>query len=121
MWRSGSSFQKPIRIRFLPGIRTFSGSFTSSTCVHLVQLEVRELSIPFQTELAIDTNIRVADTQTMVANTQTAVTNSQMVLTDTKTTVTNIEKTVTDIYRDMSVGQKGGSGQNSSVGETRYL
>ena len=56
----------------------------------------------------------------MVADTQTTVTNTQTIVADTQVTVTNIEKTVAEMRLDM-VGQKGGSGQNSSVGETRYL
>ena len=83
-------------------------------CAHLVQLGTLKLSIPFQTELVIDTNIRAVGTQTMVANTQT-------IVADTQVTVTNIEKTVAEMHRDMSVGQKDGSGQNSSVGESRFL
>ena len=69
---------------------------------------------PFQTELAIDTNIRVADTQTMVEDTK-------MTVTDTQVTVTNIEKRVADMHRDMLVGQKGAPGQNNSVGGAYYL
>ena len=55
-----------------------------------------------QTELAIDTNIMVADNQTMVANTQKAIV-------DTRTMDT-------DSNRTLSTGQEGASSKNLSVG-----
>jgi hypothetical protein len=81
---------------------------------------------PFQTELVIDTNIRVADTQTRVADTQTmvadtrmTVTNTHTVVADTQITVTNTETMVADMHRNMLTGQKGDSGNNHSVCATR--
>jgi hypothetical protein len=68
---------------------------------------------PIQTELAIDTNIRVADTQTMVADARMTVTNTQTVVADTQTMVA-------DIHRNMLAGQKDDSGRNQSVGATCY-
>ena len=52
------------------------------------------LTALFQAELAIDTNIRVADTQRIIGNTQT-------IVADTRVTVTNIEKKVGDIHLNM--------------------
>ena len=52
---------------------------------------------PFQTELAIDTNTRVADAQTVI---------------------TNIEKKVADIHQSVLTGQGGSSGKDRSVGAT---
>jgi hypothetical protein len=78
---------------------------------------------PFQTELAIDTNIRVAVTQTMVAdtrmtvaNSQTMIANTQAAIADAQTTVANTQTMVADIHRNMLAGQKGDSSQNNSVG-----
>jgi hypothetical protein len=39
---------------------------------------------------------------------------------DTQTTVTNTETMVADMHRNMLTGQQGASGQNDSVGVTRY-
>jgi hypothetical protein len=87
--------------------------------------ESSNLGIPFQTELAIDTNIRVADTQTtvtntqtMVADTKTTVTNTETMVADTKMTVTNTQTMVADMHRNMLTGQKSTS---DSVGATCYL
>ena len=68
--------------------------------------EPGNLGVLFQTELVIDTNLRVTNTETMVA--------------DTKTTVTNTETMVADMHRNMLTGQKAGSGKNNSVGATCY-
>jgi hypothetical protein len=105
--------------------------------------------VPFQAELSIDTNMRVADTQAMVADTQTMVVDARMTISNTQTTVTNTETmvaetqmtvantqtmvadtqtTVTstqtmvaDMHRNMLTGQKATSSQNNSVGATCYL
>ena len=73
------------------------GSFTSSACVRSVLLGIPKLHTPFQTELAIDTNMVVSDTQVAVADIQTV---------------------VADIHRNVLAGQEGTSGQNNSVGAT---
>ena len=75
---------------------------------------------PFQTELAIDTNMRVADTQRVVANTQLTVTNTQLTVTNTQLAVTNTQTMVADIHRNMLTGQKGTSDQDRHVGATCY-
>ena len=54
---------------------------------------------PFQTELAIDTNMAVADTHVVVTDTQTM---------------------VADIHRSVLMGQEGTSGKNNTVGVTCY-
>jgi hypothetical protein len=54
---------------------------------------------PFQTELAIDTNMTVTDTKTMVTNTETM---------------------VADMHRNMLTEREGASGKNHSVGATFY-
>ena len=107
------------------GSRTLSEFFTSSTCVHSVLLSTCEFNRPFQTELAIDTNIVVANTNTVVENTQAVVTGTQrtvadtrVVVADTQTVVTKIEKKVEDIHRDVLAGRGDASGQNGSVGVT---
>ena len=96
-----------------------------STCVRLVPLGNRKLSDTFQAELAIDTNIRVADTQTVVtdtrmtvANTQTAVTETRTMVADTQATVSNTEAMVADIHRNILTGQNSASVQNNCVGES---
>ena len=66
----------------------------------------------FQTELAIDTNIRVANTEINVTNTQTIVANTEIKVTNTQTMVADIHQKLT--------GQKSVSGQNDSVGATWY-
>ena len=71
--------------------------------------------------MVANTQTAVMNTQMMVADAGMTVTNTQTIVEDTQVTVTNIEKTVAEIHRDMLVGQKGGSGQNNSVGETHYL
>jgi hypothetical protein len=78
------------------------------------------LGDPFQTELAIDTNMRVANTQTMVADARIAVKNTETIVTDTQTTVTNTETMVADIHRNMFMGQKGASSQSHLVGVNCY-
>ena len=61
-------------------------------------------TVPFQTELAIDTNMAVADTHVVVADTQ-------VVVTDTHTMVA-------DIHRSVLTAQEGTSGKNNSVSAT---
>jgi hypothetical protein len=68
----------------------------------------------FQTELAIDTNLRVVNTEFTVTNTQTIVTDTQATVVDTRTMVA-------DIHRNLFTGQKGASGETNSVGATCYL
>ena len=58
--------------------------------------ESGNLTTAFQTELAIDTNMRVADTQTMVADTRVAVANTQTAVTDTRAMVANTKMTVSN-------------------------
>jgi hypothetical protein len=57
------------------------------------------LAAPFQTELAIDTNMTVTDTKTMVTNTETM---------------------VADMHRNMLTERECASGKNHSVGATFY-
>jgi hypothetical protein len=59
----------------------------------------------FQTELTIDTNLRVADAQAMVA--------------DTKTAVVNAQTMVADMHRNMFMGQKSTYDHNHSASATR--
>jgi hypothetical protein len=73
-----------------------------------------------QTELAIDTNIRVVDTQTMVADTRTTVVNTQTLVADTRVAVKNTETMVANMYRNVFTEQKGASGQTNSVCATYY-
>ena len=112
----GSSSQRAIRTKSLLGTGTSSGSFTSSTCVQSIPLKTGN-SPPFQTELAIDTNIRVANTQTMVADTKITVANTETIVADTQVTVTNIETKVANMHQDMLAGR----GQNNSVGKSCSL
>jgi hypothetical protein len=75
---------------------------------------------PSQTELAIDTNIRVADTQTRVVDTQMMVSDTRMTVMNTETRVTDTQKMVADIHRNILTGQNGASGKNQSVSAMRY-
>jgi hypothetical protein len=109
----GSSSLRATRIRLSLGTRTSSGSFTYSMCVQWFQLGIRELSNHFQTELAIDTNIRVADTQVTVTNTQ-------VMVADTRTTVADTRTMVADMHRNMLTGQKDASGKTNSVSASYY-
>jgi hypothetical protein len=61
---------------------------------------------PFQTELAIDTNMTVTDTKTIV--------------TDTKTMMTETKTMVADMHRTMLTEREGVSGGIHSVGTTFY-
>jgi hypothetical protein len=56
--------------------------------------------------MVVDTRATVVDTKTMVA--------------DTRTTVADTKTMVADMHRKMLTGQGGDSGQNHSVGVTRY-
>lgn len=105
-----------LSLRLLPRLPASSDPFT---CVPLVRLAIRELSSPFQTQLGIDTNMRVTDAQD--TDIEMTVTDVQTIVADTQVTVTKIGGAVADISRDMLVGQKATSGQTSSVGETCYL
>jgi hypothetical protein len=60
------------------------------------------LTAPFQTELAIDTNMTVTDTKTIAIDTKTVVTDTQTML------------------RNMLTEREGDSGKNHSVGSTFY-
>ena len=83
-------------------------------CVfQFVLLGTCELSSTFQTELAIDTNITVANTHMVVEDTHA-------VVADTQTAVTKIEKKVADMHRDVLAGREGASGQNNSVSTTGH-
>jgi hypothetical protein len=64
------------------------------------------LAAPFQTELAIDTNMTVTDTKTVV--------------TDTKTVVTDTNTMVAGMYRNMVTEREGASGKKHSVGTIYY-
>ena len=97
-----SSSRRATRRRLRDGSRTLSGSFTSSTCVQFILLDTCELTSPFQTELAIDTNI-------VVPNTRLAVADAHAVVSDTHTMVA-------DIHRSVSTGQEGSSSTKHSVG-----
>ena len=77
-------------------------------------------SAPFQTELAIDTNIVVTDTHAVVTDAHVVVSDTHTVVTDTQTVVTKIEKKVADIHRDVLAGREGSSGQNNSVCATGH-
>jgi hypothetical protein len=68
---------------------------------------------PFQTELAIDTNMTVMDTNVTVTDTNTKVT-------DTNTKVTDTNTMVADIHRNLLTEREGASGQNRSVGTICY-
>ena len=74
-----------------------------------------DLTAPFQTELAIDTNIVVTDTHAVVTDAHMMVSDTRTVVTDTQTVVTKIEKKVADMHRDVLAGREGASGQNNSV------
>jgi hypothetical protein len=85
------------------------------------------LAAPFQTELAIDTNMTVTDTKTIVTDaktivtdTKTIVTDTKTIATDTKTVVTDTQTMVADIHRNMLTEREGASGKNNSVGTTFY-
>jgi hypothetical protein len=82
---------------------------------------IRELSSPLQTELAIATNMVVTDTHTVVADTHTVVANTHTVVSDAHTVVTDTHTMVADIHRNILTGLESTSGQNHSVGVTRYL
>jgi hypothetical protein len=105
------------------------------------------LTAPFQTELAIDTNLVVTDTHVVVADTQVvvadtrvavadarravadtqkAVAGTQTVVTDTHTVVTDTNTMVADIHRSVLTGREGTSSNNRLVGvichpSTEYL
>jgi hypothetical protein len=85
------------------------------------------LTAPFQTELAIDTNMTVTDTKTIVTDTKTIAkdtktiaTDTKTIATDTKTVVTDTQTMVTDMHRNMLMEREGASGKNHSVGSTFY-
>jgi hypothetical protein len=80
----------------------------------LVPLGICEFSIPFQTQLAIDTHMAVGDTKTMVASTQAVVAGTQTIVADTQTMVA-------DIYRKVLTGQEDTSGKNHSVGAIFFI
>jgi hypothetical protein len=67
------------------------------------------LAAPFQTELAIDTNMTVTDTKTIATDTNTMVMDTKTVVTDTQA-----------MLRNMLTEQEGASGKNHSVGTTVY-
>ena len=81
-----------------------------------VPLVIRGLADSFQTELAINTHVVVADTQTVVVNTQTAVVNTRTAVFDTQAVVLDTQTMVTDIHRNFLAGSEGSSNQNDSVG-----
>ena len=70
-----------------------------------VPLDIRGLADPFQTELAINTHVVVADTKTVVTDTQTVVVDTQTM--------------VADIHRNVLAGSEGSSNQNNLVGTVR--
>jgi hypothetical protein len=76
------------------------------------------LTTPFQTELAIDTNMTVTDTKTIVTDTKTIATDTKTIATDTKTVVTDTQTMVADMHRNMLTEREGSSGKNHSVGTT---
>ena len=83
----------------------------SSTCVRLVLLGTRQLSVPFQTELTIDTNIVVSDTHVVVTDTHTVVADTHAAVADTRTMVA-------DLHRSVLTGKEDTSGNNHLVGAT---
>jgi hypothetical protein len=83
------------------------------------------LTAPFQTELAIDTNlvvtdthVVVADTQVTVADTRVAVTDAQKAIAGTHTVVADTHTMVADIHRSVLTGREGTSSKNNSVSTT---
>ena len=72
------------------------------------------LTICFQTELSINTNIAVSDVHRDVTNAQTIVSNTQIVVSDTHVIVSELQRDVTstrtivsDIHRTMRENQEG--------------
>ena len=70
--------------------------------------------VPFQTKLAIDTNLVVADTHMVVADTRT-------VVPDIRGVVVGTHAMIADIHRGMLTGLEGASGQNHSVFAIPYV
>ena len=78
------------------------------------------LTVPFQAELTIDTNMTVADAHAVVTHTHTVVGNTHMVVKDTHAVVSDAHTMIADIHRNVLAGQEGASDQNHSVGATCY-
>ena len=117
--------------------------------ISFVLLGTYEFMSFFQTELAIDTNIVVANTHTVVANTNAVVANTHTVVEDTHavvadthtavadtrvivadthtvvgdthTAVADTRTMVSDIHRIVLTGQEVSSGKNRSVGAACHL
>jgi ATP-dependent protease HslVU (ClpYQ) peptidase subunit len=99
-------------------------------CVRWAYWAFANLTAPFQTELAIDTNLVVTDTQVVVADTQVAVTDTRMAVADTRMAVTDAQKAiagthtvvadthtmVADIHRSVLTGREGTTDENHPVG-----
>jgi len=87
------------------------------------------LTIHFQTELAINTNVAVSDVHRDVLNTQatvsdirhdvtnthTVVSNTHVVVSELQRNVTNTQTIVSDIHRTIVEGQEGAGGKNQSI------
>ena len=71
------------------------------------------LTAPFQTELAIDTNIAVAGTHAVVTNTHT-------VVTDTHTAVADTRTMVADIHRSVLAGQDDTQTRSGTLNATSF-
>jgi hypothetical protein len=74
------------------------------------------LAAPFQTELAIDTNMAVTDTKTIVTDTKTIATDTKTIAMDTNTVVTDTQTMLRNVLKE----REGASGKNHSVGTTSY-
>ena len=91
---SDSSSLRAIRRKLQVGSRTLSESFMSSMCVLLVLLNIPNLAAPFQAELAIDTNITVANTHDVVEDAHAMLAGTHTVVADTHTMVSDIHRSV---------------------------
>jgi len=83
------------------------------------------LTIHFQTELAINTNVVVSDvhhdvltTQTIVSDVRHDITTTHTVVSNTHVIVSELQRNVSDIHRTMVESQEGTEGKNQSVGVT---
>ena len=76
------------------------------------------LTICFQTELSINTNIVVSDVHRDVTNTHTVVSNTHVIVSELRRNVANTQTIVTDMHRTMVGSQEGVDGKIRLVSVT---
>ena len=79
------------------------------------------LTICFQTELSINTNIAVSDVHRDVTGTQTVVSSTHVIVSELQRDVTSTRTIVSDIHRTMTENQEGTDGKNLLVSITSHF